>query len=137
VREIGKDATKPPLYGIYDVEDFRKNNLVSLPLLSDSLRWKRVVFGFRNRWTLRTMSDSVLLYRSKVDTLTHSLALTIRTAPELNLTLGFEQPDSQRIVLRGVVKGDSLTVRLRRVDQTKYLLLSRGFHWIQEKPFNR
>jgi hypothetical protein len=25
----------------------------------------------------------------------------------------------------------------RRVDHTQFLLISRGFHWVQEFPFNR
>lgn len=40
-------------------------------------------------------------------------------------------------ILRGYVAGDSIAVRLRRFDENKYLLRSRGFNWIQEKPFNR
>jgi len=28
-------------------------------------------------------------------------------------------------------------VKLQRVDPSKTLLLSRGFHWINEVPFNR
>jgi hypothetical protein len=28
-------------------------------------------------------------------------------------------------------------MELRRLDETKFLFASRGFHWIQEYPFNR
>ena len=130
-------AAKPALYGIYEVEDFRRNNVARPPLLSDSLRWRQVIFAARNRVTLRTMADSVRLYSSKVDTLQHSVTLSIRSAPERTLTLSFEQPDPDHLVLRGLVDGDSVQTRLRRIDESKYLLLSRGFHWVQERPFNR
>ena len=33
--------------------------------------------------------------------------------------------------------GDSLHMQLRRVDHTKFLLVSRGYRWINEFPFNR
>jgi hypothetical protein len=32
--------------------------------------------------------------------------------------------------------GSVLAVGLRRVDTSKLLLISRGFHWISEYPFN-
>jgi hypothetical protein len=32
---------------------------------------------------------------------------------------------------------DDLTVQLTRVDPRKMLLVGRGFHWINEVPFNR
>ena len=130
-------AAKPALYGIYEVEDFRSNNVVRPPLLSDSLRWRQVIFAARNRVTLRTMSDSVRLYSFKVDTVQHSVTFSIRSAPERTLRLSFEQLDPDHLILRGVVDGDSVHTRLRRIDESKYLLLSRGFHWVQEQAFNR
>ena len=30
-----------------------------------------------------------------------------------------------------------LAARLKRIDDSKFLLKSRGFHWINEFPFNR
>jgi len=39
--------------------------------------------------------------------------------------------------LEGKVGADDLRVRLERFDPTKMLLMSRGFRWINEEPFNR
>ena len=39
--------------------------------------------------------------------------------------------------LDGILKGDSLHVRLHRLDETSFLLVSRGYHWINEFPLNR
>ena len=36
-----------------------------------------------------------------------------------------------------VVIDPKVRMELRRLDQTKFLFASRGFHWIQEYPFNR
>jgi hypothetical protein len=39
--------------------------------------------------------------------------------------------------LSGHIARRRIEVRLHRVDESKFLLLSRGFHWITEYPFNR
>lgn len=31
----------------------------------------------------------------------------------------------------------TLAIRLRKIDPSKFPLLNRGFHWINEYPFNR
>jgi hypothetical protein len=33
--------------------------------------------------------------------------------------------------------GRKIRAQLRRVPQTDFLLINRGFHWINEFPFNR
>ena len=38
---------------------------------------------------------------------------------------------------QGDLNGAQATVTLRRIDLTKIPLLTRGFHWINENPFNR
>jgi hypothetical protein len=44
---------------------------------------------------------------------------------------------NEQLQLDGLLGADSLHVRLHRIDETKFLLLSRGYHWINELPFNR
>ncbi len=51
--------------------------------------------------------------------------------------LASEMPDVSHWILRGEVDGIQCEIRLHRVDRSKYLLLNRGFHWVNEKPFNR
>ena len=51
--------------------------------------------------------------------------------------LAYDRPDTNRLRLRGRFLGDSLDVEMRRIDRAKFLLMSRGFHWINEIPFNR
>jgi hypothetical protein len=36
-----------------------------------------------------------------------------------------------------LLEGDGKAIRLRQIDASKFLLLSRGFHWINEMPLNR
>jgi hypothetical protein len=39
--------------------------------------------------------------------------------------------------VRGKWSGAAVTVAMHRTDPDKYLLTSRGFHWVQEGAFNR
>jgi hypothetical protein len=52
-----------------------------------------------------------------------------------NLT--FERVAPNRLILDGDMDGHKVHMQLQRVDREKFLLVTRGFHWIQEYPFNR
>ena len=134
---IGPNAPKPPVYGIWDVESMSKNGVPQTPLLSDSLQIRRVIFGGLSRATFRTMSDSVERFSMKVDSVKHELALTGRFDPKLAQVLTYTRPDSDHLELSGKLGSDSLVMRLRRLDENRFLLMNRGFHWIQELPYNR
>jgi hypothetical protein len=49
----------------------------------------------------------------------------------------YTRPDSEHLVLQGTLISDPLVVKLKRIDPAKFLLVNRGFHWINERPFNR
>jgi hypothetical protein len=51
--------------------------------------------------------------------------------------LAWSRPDGDHLVLEGTLDGSAATLRLRKVDTSKFLRLSRGFHWINEMPLNR
>ena len=134
---IGPNAPKPPVYGIWDVEALTKNGVDQPPLLSDSTRLKRVIFGGLSRATFRLMSDSVERYGMKIDSAKREIALTGRFDPKVTRTLSYTKPDPNHLVLAGKLGTDSLVVRLRRLDENRFLLVNRRYHWIQELPFNR
>ena len=126
-----------PLYGIYDVVDIRRDDPGMTPATAHSGQWRRVIFDAGGRITIRTASDVVTRFNSKVDAGRHSMTLTDRAVAGHTLVLGFDQPEQNSLVLRATIAGDPAIVRLRRLDEQQYLLLSRGFNWIQERPFNR
>lgn len=137
-RATGPDAPRPVLYGIYDVESLQKNGVDSPPLLTDRPRWRRVVFAQNGIVTVRTMADDVTRYASKVDARTRSVALTNTDGrPPSVITLTYEVPEPDQLILRGQTGTDTIVARLRRVDDTKFLLLNRPFRWVQERPVNR
>ncbi len=48
-----------------------------------------------------------------------------------------EQPSADALVLRGEHRGRTLEIELARRDLNSFLLVRRGFHWINEIPLNR
>jgi hypothetical protein len=49
----------------------------------------------------------------------------------------FERPVQEELELDGEMDGHQLHMQLHLIDRSKFPLVGRGFHWIQEYPFNR
>ena len=51
--------------------------------------------------------------------------------------LKFQRPSQAQLVLDGEMDSHRVHMQLQLLDRNKLLLVNRGFHWIQEYPFNR
>jgi hypothetical protein len=136
-KEYGDRSMPAPLAGIYKVQSFERNGAVVPPLLTDSTLWnKLLVHNYPEGWGRITMANEKLAYCTfKVDSVAHQIDLhPVRdTLPNL---FAYEQPDSNSLVIRGLWKNDSLTVRLNRTDR-EYRLLKWGYNWVNEYPVNQ
>ena len=130
---------RPPLYGIWEVDSFVRGHEAVPALVGDSVRWRRLVFGYPGSASVRLLSDSTRYYRVTTDTVKQTLVLSARRDSSATLRLAYARGGVWKDSLRldGVVNGDSLHVRLHRFDETRFLLVSRGYHWINEFPLNR
>jgi len=158
--------TPTPVYGIYEVESFTSNEVLLPPLLTDARRWRMVIIERSGLASIRLMNDEMLEYLTSVDTANDTLTFVtnpdktvttaganrlaynphlidvrfkqaIETEPDAGLTLAFSRSADDRLVLTGQWDSDSIRVQLKRIDETRFLLLNRGFHWIQYSPFFR
>jgi uncharacterized membrane protein YphA (DoxX/SURF4 family) len=116
-----------PLYGLYEVESFRLAGR-ELTLATDSARWRKIAIMDQGV-SIRLMDDSMLNYA--VTFRENTLGMTNYA------TLVWSRTDAEHVTLDGRIQWSPATVKLRKMDPTKLLLVSRGFHWIQEIPFNR
>ena len=48
----------------------------------------------------------------------------------------YENPQPDVLTLTGQMNGHQVAATLRRMDESKFLLMNRGFHWINEYPAN-
>jgi hypothetical protein len=133
----GPGRPKSPLYGIWDVQDFSLDGQSRAPLLTDTLRWRRIVFDFPQYVTAQGMDDSLQRYGIAIDTKTKTLVLSKSTDTNWKANFSFSQPASGELVLDGSMDGHKIHAQLQLFDRSKFLLVSRGFHWISERPFNR
>mgnify|MGYP006988471133 CR=1 FL=1 len=126
-----------PLQGVSDVVEFKVDGQVRPPLTSDAERWRRLAFNNWGGLAIRRMDDSRLRYMATVNESARSVTLkTMNTdAPDLSLT--YEVSSDGRLVLRGPTDRGTIEVTLSRQPDNSFLLLNRGFHWINEFPFNR
>jgi hypothetical protein len=110
-------AQRPPTYGLYDIES------------GGPAGWRRVVFEFLQVVAVRSGDDRVVTLPVEY------AGNTIRVNHREQFT--WSRPDSDHLVLEGSWNGAPASIRLRKVDTSKFLLFSRGFHWISETAFNR
>lgn len=137
MQQWGDGTNKPPLYGLWQVETFVHNGDTLPPLTTDTLRWDRLMLGRFNAANLYAMDRKVTRLAFESDSLLTSAKVRPRTDTTLLGTLGILRPDSMHLTLHGRFRGDSVYVALKKVDENSFLLVNRGFHWINEEPFNR
>ncbi len=49
----------------------------------------------------------------------------------------YTRPAADELTLQGQLDGRMVAMKLHRSDQSQFLLLNRGFHWITEVPLSR
>jgi hypothetical protein len=133
----GGGAPRPPLYGIWNVDEMRVDGVVRSALVSDYGRWRRVIIQNSAGISFQRMDDTFQGYSATVDMNAKTIALTSAADKAWSATFAIEQQDPERMVLDGTMGGQKIRLQLQRFDHTKLQLLSRGFNWIQERPFNR
>jgi len=137
-RELyGWRAPKSPLYGIWNVEELSVDGQIKPALITDDSRWRRVIFQSPTAMAVQPMSGPNVYYRAALDMDGKRLTLNKTTDPEWKAEMTFDRPDSDQLTIEGDMDGHQTRARLVRYDEGKFLLKNRGFHWVQEFPFNR
>lgn len=157
-RMWGAGRTKPETWGIYDVETFRVDGAELPPLLTDETRWLALVidrslpFKWRTfeqpgRVSIQHMDGKITSHAVELDeqggTLTFlpqgqsGVAAAREAGVEVTDVLRFERPEPGRMIARGTYEGKNVEIELRARDLGEMLLISRGYHWINELPFNK
>jgi hypothetical protein len=135
--EYGGGAPKSPLYGIWNVEQMSIDGVIRSPLVTDYDRWRRVLFDRPTAMTFQRMDDTFASFPVRIDEAGKSIALTKPADKNWSARFSFDRPAPDRLILDGQMDNHRIRMELRLVDRNKLLLVSRGFHWIQEYPFNR
>ena len=135
-KQYGDKSPLPLLYGIYNTQTFIRNNDTIAALTTDTMRWKQLIVEFDKFARVKLMNDSTKDYNFITDTISKSVSISSGTDTIIKSTL-FYRADSAYLTLTGKLKNDSVFIRLKKYDINKFRLVNRGFHWINEYPFNR
>jgi hypothetical protein len=134
---FGGGRTKSPLYGIWNVEALSIDGQIRSPLLTDYDRWHRVIFDFPERASFQRMDDTYAGYGASINVNDKTLALTKGDDKNWKGDFHFQRVAQDQLTLDGKMDGHMIHMQLQLVDRNKFLLVNRGFHWVQEYPYNR
>ncbi len=124
---------RPPLYGAYDVEQFLRNGQAR-PDIRDRTRWRRLIVTSPRELTVCRVDGS----RQSFATAYAGQSVVLSAAGNVRAgTLTYSRPDPDHLLVRGTLAGDSLDLALRKIDEAKYLLVSRKLHVIDDDPLNQ
>jgi hypothetical protein len=136
--QYGPGAPKSPLYGIWDVDSMSINGEARPPLTTDTLRYSHVVFQSLNGLSsFQKMNQKFDRFMVTVDTVKHTLTLGKGADTLWKPVLAYERPSPTRLTFEGDVDGKRVRMTMSQHDLNDFMLISRGFHWVQEFPVNR
>ncbi len=127
--------THPILKGAWEVHYFEKNGIEHPPLLTDTERWQYLLIEFKDRATILHMDRKMNAYNFAIDTISKSLHFNERDS-QVKQKFNYTRTEHTLEII-GLFKNDSLRVKFIRKDDSDFLLTSRGFNWINEKPNNK
>ena len=85
--------------------------------------------------SIQLMSDRRQRYG--IDLKPAQFSLKKRDAPEFKALLNYQRPDPNTLIVDGTFGGDRIHAVTHREPENEFMLTTRGFHWINEFPFNR
>jgi hypothetical protein len=135
----GGGAPKPPLYGIWNIDEMEIDGKTRAPLVTDYDRWRRMIVqpGF-NATTIafQRMDETIMTLTAKIDTDTGDKSIALSRGNMQAGTLSYRQ-SLKSLIIDGAVDDRRLHLQLSPIDIQSFMLSGPKFHWIQEFPNNR
>jgi len=135
----GGGAPRPALYGVWVIDKMTINGVERAPLVTDYERWRRVVIQNSATMNLWRMDDTTFGHAAQYDMDKRTITLTMGMGDARKTigTFAFERPAPDRLILDGDLSGKRIRMETHLFPRENFLLVNRGFNWIQEFPFNR
>ncbi|SEL48522.1 DoxX-like family protein [Aquimarina amphilecti] len=133
----GNNREKPLLYGIWEASSFIKNGDTLQPLITDNYRWRYLIVDLKDKATVKTMDDLKYQYKFITDSTSQKIMIHKKDSETEHYNFSYKNPNSEFLELDGIIDSDTLHIIFSRKDHEKFNLNSRGFNWINERPYNR
>jgi len=121
--KYGAGSPKSPLYGIWNVQ-------------GQPGEWKRVIFDRPQAASFQKQDDTFTGFPVTIDQKAGTIAVAKGNDKNFGI-LKYQRVRPDAMKLDGSMEGKPVHLELKLVDRSKMMLVSRGFHWVQEYPFNR
>lgn len=135
--QYGPGRPKSPFYGIWDLNEINVDGQVKPLAVNNHDLWRRIIFEFPGNAMIQQMDDSRNGYGANIDEKKNTLALSKSDDKNWKASLTFTRPRFDQLTLEGMWQGHKVQMQLKREDESQFMLNSRGFHWVQDYPFNR
>lgn len=132
---FGDLSPRSPLRGIWNVDELTMDGVVQPPLLTNGTRWRRMVFDSTRGLSILLVNDQRNRY--SIQLTGHEFTLGKRDDPAFKGLFRYTRPDPRTLVVDGTMDGKKVHALLKLDAEKEFLLRTRGFHWINEVPFNR
>ncbi len=127
--------SKPKIHGTFMVEEFKRNGK-ELVHFKDSIRWKYIDLSSANYLYIKKMNDEDMFFKHDIDTLKSQIRLTSFKDSTKIYSINYKKIGSI-FKFHIIMEKDTLTGKAIHKAEEDFLLMSRGFNWITEYPFNR
>lgn len=126
------------LKGFYEVQKFKINDSIKRNTTYNLKRWKYLMIDSKEYALIKNDDDKNQWFKMKTDSLKKEIILQNYRDTLQVFNLNYKEKDSV-FYLKGTIKKDSIFIKFKRTRdyKKKFLLTNRGFHWINEYPFNR
>ncbi|MGA2135260.1 MAG: hypothetical protein ABSH50_23480 [Bryobacteraceae bacterium] len=139
-------AVHPPYYGVWLVDEFAVSAPAGHSLFTDKLRtsiglqpgedrWKSLIFERSKGLTIQCANDALNYVNLELDAKTNRATLSDSDDPKWKALLNLEKTGPQTLDISGSVNECEIHAKARRMDETQFKLVSRGFHFINEHPY--
>ena len=135
--QYGGGRPKSALYGIWNVDEMTVDGQLRSALFTDHDRWRRVVFDFPTFASFQRPDDTFTGFSSTIGEKDNTLTLTKAADKNWKANFTYSRPAPDQLLLNGSMDGHQVQMKLKFLDRGKFTLVNRGFHWINEYPFQR
>jgi hypothetical protein len=135
--QYGPGRPQSALAGIWSIQQLTIDGQSQPLAVNNSDEWRRIAFDLANWAHVQRMDDSLTGYATTIDTKKQTLALTTGSDKNWRANFTYSRPTKDELLLDGTVNGHKQHIELELMDSAQFTLTSRGFHWVQDRPYNR
>ncbi|TND01485.1 MAG: hypothetical protein FD123_4256 [Bacteroidetes bacterium] len=121
-------SPRPPFHGAYDVKVFVIDNDTLPPLLTDSMRFRRVFIHRQGYFIVQKMNDAMTDF--KMDYVPGDNMISLTEGNKIKAQFEITETENGRyLYFEGKYEGTEMKIRAKKIDLSKLPALQKGFHW--------